>query len=79
MAGRGCKNSPDNFCYVRETQETPAESEGKCEDSGDGFLGDTTSSEPQLFTQMESNYLIRDLGLHKESAQFFGSRLKKKN
>jgi hypothetical protein len=39
----------------------------------------TESQIPQLFTQYELNYVIRDLGLPKEKAEFLGLRLKEKN
>jgi hypothetical protein len=35
-------------------------------------------SSPRLFTQSELNDVIRDLGLPKEKAELFGSRMKEK-
>jgi hypothetical protein len=49
--------------------------------SGDDqeFQCRTESKNPQLFTQSELNYVIRDLGLPKEKAELLGSRIKEKN
>lgn len=35
-------------------------------------MRDTNKGAPQLFTQMEQNDLVRDLGLSKESAEVLG-------
>jgi hypothetical protein len=43
------------------------------------FQRHTESQIPQLFTQSELNYVIRDLGLSKGKAELLGSRLKENN
>jgi hypothetical protein len=43
------------------------------------FQCHTETRSPQVFTQSELNYVIRDLGLSKEKAELLGSRLKEKN
>lgn len=45
----------------------------------DEFQCRVNSEEPQVFTKIVLNDLIRDLGLTKEKAELFGSRLKEKN
>jgi hypothetical protein len=63
-----------------ETLDTnPPDSEydvSVCDDVG---FQPTTSSEPQLFTQIELSDLVRDLGLPKDCAEILGSRLQSKN
>ncbi|GBL76983.1 hypothetical protein AVEN_12646-1 [Araneus ventricosus] len=44
----------------------------------DNFQCDADNDAPQLFTEMELNDFVRDLGLSKESAEILGSRLKEK-
>ncbi|GBN81484.1 hypothetical protein AVEN_64786-1 [Araneus ventricosus] len=60
-----------------EKPEDIPEDEGQAYDKD--FHGVSDSSEPQPFSQLELNYLVRDLGLSKDSADLLGSRLKKKN
>ena len=65
----------------RAIDEVEYSSSAESEASGeqDAWITDTTSNEPQLFTQHELNDLTRDLNLTKESAQLLGSRLHEKN
>ena len=65
----------------RAIDEVEYSSSAESEASGeqDAWITDTTSNEPQLFTQHELNDLTRDLNLTKESAQLLGSRLREKN
>lgn len=49
------------------------------EQDDEEFHCTTGNIEPNLFTQIELNDLVRDLGLTKEKAELLGSRLKEKN
>ncbi|KAJ8887178.1 hypothetical protein PR048_013393 [Dryococelus australis] len=49
------------------------------DEQADDEFESTDNLEPKLFTQTELNDLFRDLGLTKEKAELFGSRLKEKN
>jgi hypothetical protein len=63
-----------------ETLDTsPLDSEYDVSGCDDVDFQPTTSSEPQIFTQSELNDLVGDLGLPKDCAKIFGSRLQSKN
>ncbi|GFX49455.1 uncharacterized protein TNCV_3342331 [Trichonephila clavipes] len=46
-------------------------------DSDDGY--DPGTNDPELFSQSDSNHLIRNLGLPKDTAEVLGSRLKERH
>ncbi|GFX76802.1 hypothetical protein TNCV_1952431 [Trichonephila clavipes] len=46
-------------------------------DNDDGY--DPGTNDPELFSQSHLNYLVRDLGLPKDTAEVLGSRLKERH
>jgi hypothetical protein len=60
-------------------EDAPVDSDKEDADSDQEFQCDPCGTEPELFSQSELNYLFRDLGLPKYSAEVLGSRLKSKN
>jgi hypothetical protein len=61
-----------------EDVESSCSSESTAKDDVD-FSPDNEDRTPQLFTQIELNNLVRDLGLTKEKSEILGSRLKEKS
>jgi hypothetical protein len=61
-----------------EDVESSSSSESTATDDVD-FSPDNEDRTPQLFTQIELNDLVRDLGLAKEKSEILGPRLKGKN
>jgi hypothetical protein len=60
-----------------ENIESSCSSESTANDDVD-FSPDNEDRTPQLFTQIELNDIVRDLGLTKEKSEVLGSRLKEK-
>jgi hypothetical protein len=60
-----------------EDIESSSSSESTANDDVD-FSPDNEDRTPQLFTQIELNNLVRDLGLTKEKSETLGLRLKEK-
>jgi hypothetical protein len=60
-----------------EDVEFSNSSESTAKDDAD-FSPDNEDRTPQLFTQIELNDIVRDLGLTKEKSETLGSRLKEK-
>jgi hypothetical protein len=58
-----------------EDVESSSSSESTANDDVD-FSPDNEDRAPQLFTQIELNDLVRDLGFTKEKSKILGSRLK---
>jgi hypothetical protein len=64
---------------TEKLEDIPEDSEDEGETYDEDYRYVSDSIEPQLFSQIELNDLVRDLGLSKESAELLGSRLKQKN
>jgi hypothetical protein len=75
-------HGPDDLIPASPAQledvESSSSSESIANDDVD-FSPDNEDRTPQLFTQIELNDIVRDLGLTKEKSEVLGSRLKEKN
>lgn len=67
---------PDDLNSIEVFSDVQSESN---EQDDEEFHCTTENVEPKVFTQIELNDLVRDLGLTKEKAELLGSRLKEKN
>ncbi|GBM20127.1 hypothetical protein AVEN_152773-1 [Araneus ventricosus] len=64
---------------TEKVEDIPEGSEDDSHAYDDDFSGVSDDSEPQLYSQLEINDLVRDLGLSKDSAERLVSRLKENN
>jgi hypothetical protein len=60
-------------------EDTPVDSDKEDADNDQEFQCYPCSTEPLFFSESELSYLVRHLGLPKDSAEVLGSRLKSKN
>ena len=59
-----------------DSDEDPGQQEGDTVDCDPTYEANCASSEPQLLTQRDFKYVVRDLSLSKKEAEPLGSRLK---
>lgn len=66
---------------LQSFSSSSSESQGNenISDSEFNIISEIDSDQPKLFSQVELNDLVRDLGLSKERSELLGSRLKEKN
>ena len=70
---------PDSLDNICEDLETMPQTCGSDDGSGSDIYDSKNSNDPKLFTQSESNDLVTDLDLPKDSAEVLGSTLKETN